>query len=355
MTNSETCGDGPDNADVASSPLGEPLGDELAILRTVVEALGEVIIITDADLGPSGPRIQYVNPAFTRLTGYAADEILGQTPRFLQGPSTDRAMLDDLRMALAAGRSFRGEAINYRKDGSEYIVEWMITPVRQEERVMHWAAVQRDVTEIRRSQKQRRELAAEVNHRVNNTLAAMQSVASQTARKAQTVPEFKLAFEKRLRALAGVHRLLAQHQWVSVPLETLVTTQIMPYVGGDMGRLVTAGPKVALRPGAAVALGMALSELAANAADHGALSIATGTIRLDWHMQPARNGDRLSLRWAETGGPPVQLPASRGFGSRMVEHALSQELKAEARLLFEPCGLRCEIDIPLQAAAAEVF
>jgi PAS domain S-box-containing protein len=216
------------------------LGGELALLRTVVEALGEIIIITDSDWGPSGPRIQYVNPAFTRLTGYAAHAVLGQTPRILQGPNTDRTQLNALRAAMAAGRSFRGETINSRKDGTEYLIEWLITPVVQGGRVTQWAAVQRDVTELRRSQERQTDLIPEVNHRVNNSIAVMQSVASQTARTAQTMTEFTDAFEGRLRALACVHRLLARHQ----------------------------GPDILLRPGAAVALGMALNELTANAADH---------------------------------------------------------------------------------------
>ena len=173
------------------SQLAEQPQNEMALLRTVIGALGEAVIITGPELDPPGPRIQYVNPAFTRMTGYTAQEVLGRAPRFLQGPNTDRALLDDLRATLAAGRSFRGEAINYRKDGTEYVVEWLITPVLQSGLVTHWVAVQHDLTELRLSQKQRRALAAEVNHRVNNTLAAMQSVAAQTARKAVTAVEFK--------------------------------------------------------------------------------------------------------------------------------------------------------------------
>ncbi|WP_043367197.1 HWE histidine kinase domain-containing protein [Belnapia sp. F-4-1] len=326
--------------------MGQPL-DELALLRTVIGALGEAIIVTSPELDPPGPRIQYVNPAFTRLTGYASHEVLGQTPRIFQGPDTDRAFLDDLRAALVAGRSFRGEAINYRKDGTEYVVEWLITPVLEDGRVAHWVAVQRDVTELRRSQEQRRRLAAEVNHRVNNNLAAMQSVAAQTARKAETAAEFKDAFQERLRALARVHRLLAGRCWAGIPLGELAEAQVAPHLGGKVGRLQASGPEVSLCPGAAVALGMALSELAANAADHGALSATGGCVHLRWEIEARTDGDRLLLRWAEEGGPPVRPPPGRGFGSRLVERGLPQELQAEARLLFEPSGLRCEIDVPL--------
>ena len=106
-----------------SSPLEEQLPDEMALLRTVIGALGEAVIITGPELDAPGPRIQYVNPAFMRLTGYAPHEVLGQTPLDPQGPNTNRTFLDDPRATLTAGRSFRGEAINYRKDGTQYVVE----------------------------------------------------------------------------------------------------------------------------------------------------------------------------------------------------------------------------------------
>jgi PAS domain S-box-containing protein len=335
------------------SQLADQPQNEMALLRTVIGALGEAVIITGAELDPLGPRIQYVNPAFTRMTGYTAQEVLGRAPRFLQGPNTDRALLDDLRAALEAGRSFRGEAINYRKDGTEYVVEWLITPVLQNGLVTHWAAVQHDVTELRLSQKQRRALASEVNHRVNNTLAALQSVAAQTARKAVTAVEFKTAFQERLRALARVHRLLARHHWAGVPLGELAEAQVAPHLGGNAGRLFASGPAVSVRPGAAVTLGMALSELAANAADHGALSTPAGCVHLQWEIKAHTDSDRLSLRWTEDGGPLVKPPSGRGFGSRLVERGLPQELRAETRLLFEPSGLRCEIDVPLDTVAGE--
>ncbi len=330
-----------------SSPLEEQLPDEMTLLRTVIGALGEAVIITDPELDAPGPRIQYVNPAFTRLTGYAPHEVLGQTPRILQGPNTDRTFLDDLRATLTAGRSFRGEAINYRKDGTQYVVEWSITPVLEGDRVTHWVAVQRDVTELRRAEEQRRRLAAEVNHRVNNNLAALQSVAAQTAQKAETAAEFKDAFQERLRALARVHRLLARRYWAGISLGELAEAQVAPHLGGKVERLRASGPEVSLCPGAAVALGMALSELAANAADHGALSVSGGYVHLHWEIEAGTDGDRLILRWTEEGGPPVRPPSGRGFGSRLVERGLQQELRAEAWLLFEPSGLRCEISLPI--------
>lgn len=121
------------------------------MFKAAVEAAGEAIVITSPDLEAPGPVIEYVNPAFTHMTGYAPQEVLGKTPRMFQGPRTDRAILDRLKTELKATGTFSGEAINYRKDGSEYVLQWVITPMRDEAgRIIHWLAVQRDVTEQRR-------------------------------------------------------------------------------------------------------------------------------------------------------------------------------------------------------------
>ncbi|MGH1575341.1 PAS domain-containing protein [Methylobacterium sp. P31] len=126
---------------------------DLEVLLAAVEASGEAILITSAELDPPGPRIEYANPAFTRMTGYAAHEVLGRSPRLLQGPGTERGVLDRMRAALAAGEPFQGEALNYRKDGSTYMVEWLITPVRNADgRITRWVSAQRDVTQRRASE-----------------------------------------------------------------------------------------------------------------------------------------------------------------------------------------------------------
>lgn len=328
---------------------------ELELLRAAVEAVGEAIVITGPDLDPPGPRIEYVNSGFTRMTGYAAEEVVGRTPRFLQGPETDRAVLDRMRAALEAGQPTRGEAVNYRKDGTAFFIEWLITPVVDEQgRVAHWVSAQRDVTGRKRAEARQRRLLDEVNHRVNNTLAAVQSVAAQTLRSAPCSEAVRAAFLGRLLALSRVHDLLARGYWAGAPLRDLSEGQLASHRGGDAARVQAAGPEVWLRPGAAVALGMALHELAANAAAHGALSSPGGRVQLDWSVGPAAQGERLRVRWAEEGGPRLPgPPARRGFGSRLIERGLTQELQAEARLLFEAPGLRCEIDAPLAAILGE--
>jgi PAS domain S-box-containing protein len=151
------------------------------VLFTAVEATGEAILITSADLDEPGPLIEYANPAFMAMTGYGPEDVTGRSPRLLQGPGTDRAVLDRMRRALVAGESFQGEALNYRKDGSTYTVEWLITPVRDKDgRISRWVSAQRDITERRASEDRQGLLVRELHHRVKNTLATVQAVLNAT-------------------------------------------------------------------------------------------------------------------------------------------------------------------------------
>ncbi|MEM1042918.1 MAG: PAS domain S-box protein [Bacteroidota bacterium] len=124
----------------------------LRLLTSAVENARDSVVITDARLDEPGPEIVYANAAFTRLTGYTLAEVLGRNPRFLQGPETERAVLDRLRACLEAGESFSGETYNYRKDGTPFVMDWEIDAIRDSGgRVTHWVATQRDVTERRRA------------------------------------------------------------------------------------------------------------------------------------------------------------------------------------------------------------
>ncbi len=123
------------------------------LLAAAVRFSEDSIIITDTNLKSPGPRIVYVNPGFTKITGYKPEEVYGKTPRLLQGPKTDRAVLDRLKAQLSKGEVFHGLAINYRKDGTEFYNEWHIEPIKTLGKITHYLAIQHDVTERIKSQK----------------------------------------------------------------------------------------------------------------------------------------------------------------------------------------------------------
>ncbi|MBL37097.1 MAG: hypothetical protein CMP07_01690 [Xanthomonadales bacterium] len=130
-----------------------PVPLDLEVMKAVLGQLYNAVIVTEAQLDPPGPRIVYANQAFARQTGYRVSELIGQTPRILQGPDTDPVLLQDLRRRLDRGLTFEGRTVNYRKDGQPYHVEWNISPVRnQSGEIRHFISVQHDVTEMVRAQ-----------------------------------------------------------------------------------------------------------------------------------------------------------------------------------------------------------
>lgn len=154
--------------------------ENLRLIESAVQQADEAVLITEAQLDRPGPRIEYANPAFERMTGYTTTEVIGRTPRILQGPRTSRAVLDQLRTQLSQGKPFEGETFNYRKDGSEYILRWHIGPVRDAQgRITHWVSIQRDVTEQKRAEQLARQRQAELAH--VGRLSTMGEMASELA------------------------------------------------------------------------------------------------------------------------------------------------------------------------------
>lgn len=154
------------------APAGRPRPSEL--LRKALDGIAEAVVITGPQLERPGPIIQHVNSAFTRMSGYSAEEIVGQTPRILQGPLTDRTVLDHLRSDLETREAFQGTAINYRKDGSTYTMHWHITPPRSEAgELKHWVALQREIRPGDRLDEPATERVTRVRELMNQALAGM--------------------------------------------------------------------------------------------------------------------------------------------------------------------------------------
>jgi two-component sensor histidine kinase len=209
-----------------------------------------------------------------------------------------------------------------------------------------------DASEQRRNEAQRELLVAELNHRVKNTLAVVQGIAHQTFRAGNATPEARRAFEGRLVALATAHGLLTQSNWENASLEKLAADALRSQ-GVDDRRISLAGPDVHLPARQALAIAMALHELCTNAVKYGSLSNDAGTIKVEWAEESGAT-PRLRLTWREVDGPLVTPPDRRGFGSRLIEHSLAEDLEGEVAMQFNPDGLICAIAAPLPARELRV-
>lgn len=202
------------------------------------------------------------------------------------------------------------------------------------------------VSSLRAEADHKQLLINELNHRVKNTLAIVQSLSAQTLRTARPTVEAREDFDSRLMALAGAHVLMTEAEWRSVGVRELIDRTIAPFADGADGRFRLDGPTATLPPKSAVAFALAVHELCTNAAKYGALSAENGRISIDWLFADSPGGERLRLTWRESGGPPVAEPQRRGFGSRLLERGLAAELHGQVSLAFPRDGLICRIDAP---------
>jgi PAS domain S-box-containing protein len=202
------------------------------------------------------------------------------------------------------------------------------------------------VLERRRAEEHLRLLVNELNHRVKNTLAIVQSIALQTFTRDGGEGKQLGAFGSRLSALAAAHDLLTTENWEFASLRQVIEKAGLG-CGAPADRLTAAGPEVKVQPRTAVSIAMAVHELCTNAVKYGALSNDSGRVSVDWEVTGAGGGSRLHLRWREAGGPTVTPPDHRGFGTRMIERALASELGGTARIEFLPEGISCTVEAPL--------
>lgn len=205
-----------------------------------------------------------------------------------------------------------------------------------------------DVTQIVQAEVHQRLLVDELNHRVKNMLTVVISLATQTLRRCGTLGEFSDAFLGRLQALTAAYTLLSEENWSSVQLTEIISEELRPFIARDRTNIEIQGPSVLLDPRGALALGLAIHELATNAVKYGALSVPEGDVAVTWELVPAPDGEQLILSWVERNGPPVTPPSKRGFGSTLIERALAHDMSAEAKIEFLPEGVRATVHAPIR-------
>ena len=308
-------------------------------LAAVVEFSDDAILTKDID-----GVITSWNRGAQRLFGYTAEETIGKLITILV--PDDRH--DEEREILARVR--RGEHVHYetircRKDGSPLDISLTVSPLKDAEgKIIGASKIARDITERRRAQERQKLLVNEFQHRIKNTLATVQAIATQTFRNS---PGECDVFVARLHALAGAHDLLTSDNRHQAALVDLVGRALNAFQDKHRERFVIDGPDGIFLDGQkASLLIMVLHELATNAAKYGALSNETGHVRVAWEIPGGDPPKRFRLCWEESGGPPVSPPAQKGFGSLLIERALQNHL-GQARLDFDPQGLQCSIEISL--------
>lgn len=288
------------------------------------------------------------NRAYFNLVG--GRDLLGKTVAAALPEVSGQGFVELLDRVYDKGEAYIGSAIPVllkRSDGQqeERFVDFIYQPVFQDGEINGIFVQGHDVTERKRFERHQQLLLGELNHRVKNTLAIVQSLTHQSFHAAVPAPDAIRRFEGRLEALAEAHNLLTRGNWESTSIEDVVVSALAPFCSED--RRAIDGPNVQIAPKTAVSLALALHELATNAAKYGALSNEKGRISVGWTVM----GEELQLTWQEAGGPPVVPPDRRGFGTRMIERTLAAEFGGRAELEFRPEGVRCTVTARMPAAA----
>ena len=316
--------------------------------RLILESAKEYAIFALDEDG----RVTTWNTGAERILGYHETDVIGRPGEIFFTPE-DRAADEpgrEMSLARSQGRA-ANERWHLRKDGSTFWGSGVMLPLADHRR--GFLKIFRDSTRERAHEEAQKLLIDELNHRVKNTLSTVQSIAAQSLKTSETTAQARKSFEARLFALAKAHDVLTRENWEGASLRDIVEEALAAHRDARAARFAIAGPDVRLAPRAALAIAMALHELATNAAKYGALSNESGRVRLDWRVAAGGSGPALHLTWVEEGGPPVAPPARKGFGSRLIERGLAADLDGDVRLDFRAAGVVCTIEAPLLPPGVE--
>ena len=308
--------------------------------RRIFEQTSDLIFTADLN-----QVITACNPAAADAIGLTVEQAIGRNISEFVSPEDLDLTREKLRTKLERGGTTRYELrVRSKNRDSRY---WEINSGLTFDELgspvgIH--VVARDVTERKRLERHQQILVAELNHRVKNTLAIVQSLAHQTFRDGTPAQESISAFEGRLQALAVAHNLLTGRGWEAASIRDVIVSALAPFCAD--GRCEVEGPEISIRPETAVGLSLAIHELATNACKYGALSNSSGRITITWTVEEGK----LELVWREQGGPPVEAPATFGFGTKMIKRMLAKEFTADVELNFARTGLECRAagPVPLQ-------
>lgn len=319
------------------------------LVEMFMQAPGFVAILSGPD-----HRFQMHNDAYSQLIGHR--DIAGKPVRQALPELEGQGFYEFLDSVFATGEPYEGREsaaqLQRKPDGllETVYLNFIYQPIRDDAGAVVGIFVQgHDITENVLAAQRQKLMIDELNHRVKNTLATVQSIAIQTARSNTDPSSFAETFQSRIMALSHTHNLLTQSHWEGADLRAILEHETEAY---GPTRISLNGPPVSLEPAVVLSLGMIFHELATNAAKYGALHTPDGRILIDWGLADQRDR-KLKLSWREIGGPKVTVPDRRGFGSRLIERNIRHDLAGEIDLVYAPDGLIAELTVPLDRTAAQ--
>jgi PAS domain S-box-containing protein len=307
-----------------------------------------------AHVAPDGGWLR-VNQKLCDIVGYSPEELNCLSFQDITHPEDLNVDLEQVQRVLDGDiDEYDIEKRYIRKDGTAIWIKLTVGCIREDAgAVQYFISVIEDISEQKAAQDQQRLLVNELNHRVKNSLATIQAMASHTMRNAETVEAFREAFTGRLRAIAAAHDSIFDHGAGRAELRALILRQLDVYGAAGSERLALEGPETRLSAAQAHGLGLIVHELATNASKYGALSNEAGKIHIAWSPS-VKDGTRLvTINWTESGGPPVSAPTRKGFGSRLIESTLEHSLGGSAAIQYEPEGLHGVLTVPVDETEAD--
>lgn len=297
---------------------------------------------------PDG-HIFWYNSRWYEYTGAQVGDHEGSGWEAVHDPAILPDVLQSWRHSIATGQPFE---MTFPLRGADGVFRPFLTqmvPLRDEAgRIVRWFGTNTNVTRQQRDQEHLRLMVNELNHRVKNTLATIQSIAALTLRGEDNPVRARETLTSRIMALSKAHDVLTDEQWSGADLREIAALAAVPYQARDQqSRIALKGPEVRLPPKTAIAVALAFHELATNAAKYGALSVEGGWVDLEWRVRREADHRALGITWREHGGPPVTPPKRTGFGTRLIQRGLAAELNGRVDIHYPPEGVICEIEARL--------
>lgn len=316
-----------------------------AQFRSITEAMPQMVWATR----PDGYH-DFFNARWYEFTGVPDGSTDGTGWNGIFHPDDQERASARWQHSLSTGELYE---IEYRLRHHSGAYRWVLgraQPVRNSKgTIVRWLGTCTDIHEIKLADEQRQLMLGEMNHRVKNTLSMVHAMVSQTLRHAENLQDASRSLQSRIGNMAQAHDRLINSKWTETRIRAVVEAALAPHRTGN-GRFTLDGPDIPIGSKQALALTMALHELATNATKYGALSTEGGRVSVRWCTGKTGREETFNFGWIESGGPPVTPPQRCGFGSRMIEQALAGYFNGTAELAYDAAGLSFELKAPLGGA-----